>query len=153
MIDIKANIIPSVSLGGVILGEHIGRYEYLLDKHVVKYVQDAIFSVKYKFPDYHLSISVDVRNGNIYKITAHSGYIGGMNGVFIGDPIIKIPKSFVYDDCDEGYMDKNMDGVIIQTDIDDPLPEELASAKVGVIAVFLPSAFTLSSECSNREIV
>ena len=90
----------------------------------------------------HLQWSrVDVRNGEIYKITAHPGYQGGMQGIYIGDSTEKIPDSFFYDDCDEGYMDKSMDGVIIQADIDDPLPEELIDAKVGEIAVFLPSTF------------
>lgn len=55
--------------------------------------------------------------------------------------LLKKYRIFFYDDCDEGYMDKGIDGFIIQTDIDDPLPEELIDAKVGEIAVFLPSAF------------
>ncbi|MDG0803649.1 hypothetical protein [Pectobacterium polaris] len=141
MIDINAEIIPSKSLGGLILGENISVHKILFGKIFVKYVQDALFSVKYKIPSHYVSISVDVRNGNIYKITAHPGYQGGMNGLYIGDSTVKIPDSFVYDDCDEGYMDKGMDGVIIHTDIDDPLPEELIDAKVGEIAVFSPCAF------------
>ncbi|MBN3194669.1 hypothetical protein [Pectobacterium versatile] len=141
MIDINAEIIPSKSLGGINLGDHIGSYEHFFERCVFKYVQDALFSVKYKFPCHYISMSVDVRNGNVYKITAHPGYQGWMQGIYIGDSTEKIPDSFSYDDCDEGYMDKGMDGVIIQTDIDDPLPEELIDAKVGEIAVFLPSAF------------
>lgn len=141
MIDINASIIPSKSLGGITLGKNIVDYQYFFDKYTVKYVQDAIFSVRYKLPDYHISISVDVRNGNIYKITAYNGYQGGMHGIFIGDAITKIPASFTYDDCDEGYISKKTEGIIIHTDIDDPLPEELIGAKIGEIAVFLPSVF------------
>ncbi|MDY4382332.1 hypothetical protein [Pectobacterium brasiliense] len=141
MIDINAEIIPSKSLGGITLGDNIGSYEQFFERYVVKHVQDALFSVKYKIPSHYISISVDVRNGEIYKVTAHPGYQGGMQGIYIGDSTEKIPDSFFYDDCDEGYMDKSMDGVIIQTDIDDPLPEELIDAKVGEIAVFLPSTF------------
>ncbi|WP_248466158.1 hypothetical protein [Pectobacterium versatile] len=141
MIDINAEIIPSKPLGGINPGDHIGSYEHFFERYVFKNFQDALFSVKYKFPSHYISISVDVRNGNIYKITAHPGYQGGMQEIYIGDPVEKIPDSFFYDDCDEGYMDKGIDGFIIQTDIDDPLPEELIYAKVGEIAVFLPNAF------------
>lgn len=142
MIDIRAEIKPAIGLGGILLGEPLIKYEVLLKNRFVKYRQDSLFSVKYSLPEYPIEIGVNVRNGNIYRISALDGYLGFYNNLSVGMPVKKIDSKFIYDDCDEGFINKDVQGIIIEPDIDDPLPDELEDARIGVISVYDPQFFT-----------
>ncbi len=141
MINIRAEIIPAIGLGGILLGESLVKYETWLRSGFVKYQQDSLFSVKYLLPEYPIEIGVNIRDGNIYRISALNGYLGKYNNLGIGMPVKQIGCDFTYDDCDEGFINKGIPGLIIEPDIDDPLPDELEKARIGVITVYDPKFF------------
>ncbi|MGK9172781.1 hypothetical protein KXR87_06085 [Yokenella regensburgei] len=141
MIDIRSEIKPANGLGGILLGEPLLKYEFLLKGKFVKYKQDSLFSVRYLLPDYPIEIGIDIRSGIIYKISAINGYLGLYKNLSVGSPIKKIGRDFFYDECDEGFVSKEVPGIIIEPDIDDPLPDELKTAHIGVISVYDPKLF------------
>ncbi|WP_144395464.1 hypothetical protein [Pleionea sediminis] len=147
--NIENEIIPGKSLGGIELGRNVADYSQLLESkelsEKLRYKQTSIYSTRYWVEGIPIEINVDTRTGVIYKISAINGYKGALNSsIKIGTPVTELMKAkpdFYYDECDEAFYSKEVDGIAIEVDEDDPLPEELIELKVEVITVFLPETF------------
>ena len=78
--NIAADILPAISLGGFFLQKNISEYSSLLERYNIteklKYKQMGVYSTRYSFMDFPVEIYVDIRAGLIYKISAIEGYSG-----------------------------------------------------------------------------
>ena len=149
MLNKSADILPAYGLGGISLGKRITEYSDLLERYDVagklSYEQISIYSTRYSFENTPIEIDVDTRIGVIYKVSALEGYYGSLLGqIKIGSPaneILSMGRGFYYDECDEAILSKEIPGVAIELNEDDPLPNEIKSLFVKYISVFLPEVF------------
>jgi hypothetical protein len=147
--DIKANIIPATSLGGFTIGKNILEYSMVIEKYFVenklKYEQVNIFSTRYSFMDIPIEINVDTRTGLVYKISALEGYLGKFfNSIEIGssaNSVFGLDQGFFYDECEEAILSKKVEGIALELNEEDPLPEEVNYLSVNVITIFDPEVF------------
>lgn len=104
-----------------------------------------IYSTRYSFVGFPIEINVDTCTGLIYKISGIKGYSGKLNNsIGIGssaNDALNLGHSFYYDNCDEAILSKEVVGIAIELNKDDPLPEEIANLDVEAITVFDPEVF------------
>ena len=137
-------IIPAKSLGGVKLGKTINNYlmEELMDKEITN---DVII---YKNKRCFIEIFVNKTTKIIYKISALYGYKGLFdNYISVGNDAIKILNTyndFFLDECEEGILSKEIKGIFIELDKEDPLIEELDKLKIEAITIFQEKSFPIS---------
>lgn len=147
--DATADIIPAVSLGGFTLRKKITDYSEVLERYnllgKLRYEQVGIYSTRYSFAGFPVEINVDTRTGMIYKISAIEGYLGKLNeSIGIGssaNDVLSLGHGFYYDDCDEAILSKEIRGVAIELNEEDPLPGEISSLDVEAISIFDPEIF------------
>lgn len=147
--DIVADILPAEGLGGFCLGKKISEYSNILEMYNIldklKYEQANIYSTRYSFVDIPIEINVDTRTGSIYKISALEGYLGMLGqSIKIGSSaqdVLNLRQEYYYDECDEAIYSKTVQGVSIELNADDPLPNEINDLKVKYISVFQPEIF------------
>lgn len=147
--DAAADILPATSLGGFYLRRKISDYSELLERFNIleklKYEQVDIYSTRYSIVGFPVEINVDTRTGLIYKISAVEGYLGKLNNsIAIGssaNDVFKLGHGFYYDDCDEAILSKEVEGVAIELNEDDPMPEEIKGLNVEAISIFDPEIF------------
>ncbi len=147
--DLAAEIIPAKSLGGIDLRDRLSKYSGYLEKSnimgLLNYKQVGVYSTRYSFKNYPVEFNVDTRTGLIYKISAINKYEGRFDKLIgIGFPvknIFQLNMGFYYDDCDEAIYSNKVEGLTLELNADDPLPEEIGDLKVSVISVFSPELF------------
>ncbi len=147
--DITADIIPATSLGGFSLRKKITYYSELLRRYNISgkliYEQVGIYSTRYSFIGFPVEINVDTRTGLIYKISAVEGYSGKLNNsIGIGssaNDVLNLGHGFYYDDCDEAILSREVEGIAIELNEDDPLPSEIITLDVEAISIFDPEIF------------
>lgn len=147
--NLNADIIPSVSLGGFVIGRPISEYLDYLEKYYLlnklDYFQTDIYSVQYIVTNVPVEVYVDIRDGRIYKISAVKGYKGkyadlikvGMSA----QKILELGKHFYYDECDQGIFSNEIDGIVFELNDEDPYYEEIESLNIEAITVFNPKIF------------
>ena len=110
----------------------------------LEFFQTNIYSCRYIFTDIPIEINVDITSGEIYKISALEGYQGKFRTIKIGMPINDILNSnlgFYYDECEEAFFSKIIEGIALEVSEDDPPFEEALKMNIKYISVFDPTAF------------
>ena len=113
-------------------------------KGKLEFFQTNIYSCRYIFTDIPIEINVDITSGEIYKISALEGYQGKFRTIKIGMPINDILNSnlgFYYDECEEAFFSKIIEGIALEVSEDDPPFEEALKMNIKYISVFDPTAF------------
>ena len=134
--------------GGVRLKDNIKNYFSIINEYnlngKLKFFQTNIYSCRYIFTDIPIEINVDITSGEIYKISALEGYQGKFRAIKIGMPINDILNSnlgFYYDECEEAFFSKIIEGIALEVSEDDPPFEEAIKMNIKYISVFDPTAF------------
>ena len=134
--------------GGVRLQDNIKNYFSIINEYnlngKLKFFQTNIYSCRYIFTDIPIEINVDITSGEIYKISALEGYQGKFRTIKIGMPINDILNSnlgFYYDECEEAFFSKIIEGIALEVSEDDPPFEEAIKMNIKYISVFDPTAF------------
>ena len=112
IMNINAEIIPYVSLGGIQLYSSIK--DIMLYEHALKFEMYARHLIKYEI-DSAIEIHINIINGKIYKLCAKNNYKGSFKGIIIGSNLTKLSctlENLIYDDFEEIFI---LDGVIIET--------------------------------------
>ena len=142
-LDLYADILPGKGLGGIAVGKNITEYSALLFQldlvGALHFSQTGIYSVRYGFSDFPIEINVDIRNGNIYKISALNGYLGKFRHIGIGTEIsvlLNANLKFYYDACDEAFYSRDIRGISIEAAEDDPDFDDIAKMNVKYISVY-----------------
>lgn len=146
--NIYDEIIPAKSLGGIRLKDNIKNYSSIINEYnlngKLKFFQTNIYSCRYIFTDIPIEINVDITSGEIYKISALEGYQGKFRTIKIGMPINDILNSnlgFYYDECEEAFFSKIIEGIALEVSEDDPPFKEAIKMNIKYISVFDPTAF------------
>ena len=134
--------------GGVRLKDNIKNYFSIINEYnlngKLKFFQTNIYSCRYIFTDIPIEINVDITSGEIYKISALEGYQGKFRTIKIGMPINDILNSnlgFYYDECEEAFFSKIIEGIALEVSEDAPPFEEAIKMNIKYISVFDPTAF------------
>lgn len=150
-LTIDEPILPAEALGGFALRDHLGALDDLLMDLYLRNLQGArwyqlahIYEARYDLGP--VQVSVDVRNGKVFKLIASEGYRGklfdkihvGMNA---GEAMALEPRLY-YDEAEEGIYVKDCPGVVLEVPEDDPWPEEVPSYPISAIAVYVPEVWT-----------
>lgn len=147
--NINKAIIPATSLGGFNIGYSISEYsDYLMRNNIVgnlTYTQVGIYSTLYTVNSLPIEVYVDTRDGRIYKISAIKGYQGTYNNLIeVGmstKAVFELGNHFYYDECDQGILSTEIEGIIFEPDDEDPYPEEVPTLNIGAITIFNPEVF------------
>ena len=133
--NIYDEIIPAKSLGGVRLKDNIKNYFSIINEYNL--------NGKLNVPGV-VDVQVHITSGEIYKISALEGYQGKFRTIKIGMPINDILNSnlgFYYDECEEAFFSKIIEGIALEVSEDDPPFEEAIKMNIKYISVFDPTAF------------
>lgn len=95
--------------------------------------------MRYGFEDLHVELSIDVRTGIIYRITALAGYQGKfLNNIGIGTPIpdvLSMDLGFEYRDAEDAFQTTKYYNLWLEQNISDPLPEDYPDLKIESITI------------------
>lgn len=137
--------ITESSIGGFKLLEHINTYWDLVEKNYGRnqtkdlYRLEKYHTVRYGFEDLHVELSIDVRTGIIYRITALAGYQGKfLNNIGIGTPIpdvLSMDLGFEYRDAEDAFQTTKYYNLWLEQNISDPLPEDYPDLKIESITI------------------
>lgn len=146
VIDANAPILPSAELGGVIVGSPLRDYNDLLlplaHTGKIGFSLRSMFEASYRLASGTVEIVVDVRNGKVFRITAHSGYHGKLFGaIHVGMPVaaaMEIEPALYYDEAEELIFCRDVPGVSLDVSEIDPPPERVKELEIIAISVFAP---------------
>lgn len=149
-VDIFAPIVPAVGLGGIALRQRLFDIQgTLVGLGVSKRGWCSMvgpFEARYYLGEGVVSFSVDVRNGKIFRVSAHPGYKGKLaNGLWIGMPVqeaVELQPDIFYSEVDQTLLSSLHPGVAIDVDNIDPSPEEVLSMEIQAISVYVPELDT-----------
>lgn len=158
-LDITANIVPDHSLGGLSLRLRLMDIQELISGRgfTKKGSFDLVspFTALYRLgpANEEIGISVDVRNGKIFKLTAYQGYQGKLFGLIevgmrIKDAIKLEPKLF-YDEAEEHIRCEGVEGLAIDVPEIDPPPELVNEMIISAISVYAKGITTLEGQSGN----
>jgi hypothetical protein len=144
-LDKTAPIAPGVGLGGIELGIGLKSLEPLIistESPDLTYRLVSRFEARFSFPRDSISICVDVRSGVIFKLIASVGY----EGSFLQDirPGISAATAFslesrlFYFEPEAVILCRDVPGVCLDLEDDDPPPEIVPGLRILYISVHLP---------------
>jgi hypothetical protein len=152
--DVRADIIPGQSIGGVSLRTPLLEFhDDLMDYSVRRldspfYELVSIYEARYKVADGAIMICADVRNGKIFKVCALEGYRGKLSGrlgvgMRVSDAMAREPRLY-YNESEEVLLIDGVDGVSLDVPVVDPFPEEVPGMCISAISVEIPELLTLA---------
>ncbi|MBO1348467.1 MAG: hypothetical protein EBE86_014235 [Hormoscilla sp. GUM202] len=143
-IALDAAIIPNQSLGGLHLGSKISQFQDLVVGLGIwqagSFELVSPFEARYRLGKGELEISVDVRNGKIFKLTACQGYQGKLFGkIAVGMGVaeaMKVEPRLHYDEAEELILCAGFPGVAIDVQEIDPQPALVPKMPIASISVY-----------------
>lgn len=147
MIDIYEKIIPNESLGGLKLRTKLKDIQNLIKG---KFQLTKPFEARYLLGNNEIEVTVDVRNGKIYQLTANFGYKGKLfNKIAVGMKVSKAMKyesNLFYDEGEEAIFCKEVSGLIINISEIDPPPDIVENLNISSISVYAKEIDTLMGQ-------
>lgn len=99
-----------------------------------------LFEARYRLGP--VEIAVDVRSGQVFKVTAHEGYRGSLpDGIHIGMTVAgaqQIDPRLYYDEGEALLLIHGHDGITLNIPEDDPDPATVPAIRINAISVFAP---------------
>lgn len=150
MLNTKAEIMPNHSLGGCYLRTPLQEIQQeVLGLGLYRagtYEMRGPFETSYRFDEFALRISVDPRNGKVFKVCALPGYLGTLFssihvGMLAGDAMALDLRLF-YNELEEVVFVRDCPGIVLDVGGGDPQPEKVPHLPIVAICVFAPEAFT-----------
>ncbi len=150
IVSLASAIIPNEGLGGLKVRAHLADLQDLVmglglyQKGECRLA--APFEARYRLGDGEIEMSVDVRNGKVFKLTAGLGYQGllcGTVGVGMaaGEAMRREP-GLRYDEAEEAIVLDGCPGVLLDVPEVDPLPETVPALTISAISVYAAEAFS-----------
>lgn len=150
-IDRQAAIIPGKGLGGVPLGapvtelrEHLTGFlthPHGRDGEPLFFLASPYIAI-YRFEDHSVKVSVDVRTGEIFMVSAVKGYGGTLNGVLRPGmsvrEALKVEPDLYFWEAQSALFFRGLDGVLLELSDPDPDPEDVPQLGVEDIVVYVP---------------
>lgn len=150
MIDIYEKIIPNESIGGLKLRTKLKDIQNLIKG---KFQLTKPFEARYLLGNDEIEVTVDVRNGKIYQLTANSGYKGKLfDKIEVGMKVSKAMEyepNLFYDEVEEAIFCKGVNGLIINLYEIDPPPEIVKNLTISSISVYAEEIDTIMGQNGN----
>jgi hypothetical protein len=149
-VDPWAPITPGVGLGGLQLGLHVMHYHWLVGFDARVQESSALFTFEAMYGVFGpgaeapvVAISVDVRDGVVFKLTALHGYQGSYESLTVGMAAddLRRDERFAWNDLQDCVDVKGVEGLAILPHLPDDrdiTETEIPARPVKEIAVFLP---------------
>lgn len=156
--DLDAPIIANHGLGGVVVRRPILDYQELIGSYQAAQLQKPVwYSLAYPFEARYvfgaIEIAVDVRNGKVFKVTAHAGYRGLLLGkLAVGMPIpeaMRRENRLYLDEAEGLLLIRGVEGVAIDVSFDDPLPSEIMDESIWAITVNAQEALSADGQAGR----
>lgn len=156
MFNKNDDILPNVALGGCQLrislkevqSDLIGLGLYRPGRYRLRDPFEAIYEVS----EYSIGITVDVRNGKIFRICALEGYEGKLfSNIYAGQSVseaMKMDDRIFYHEPEGVLYFKDCPGVLLDIG-DDPPAEIVPQLSIVAICVFAPEVFTPAGSLGN----
>lgn len=147
-IDISQPIIPAESAAGIRLGSNISD----LSAYVDFGKGDSSFdgSTAYELFNGIVSVGVHNNSGKIFRVSAYYGYKGFLfDSLKPGMPIdsLLISPDWIFEDAEGGLLHRTHNGIIVMSDLEDPLSEsELHGKNIFEIAVSVSNINSLDRD-------
>lgn len=122
MIDLNADILPGIGLGGITVGEDF--YALDIDSSIIRPTRnDWLYLVENS-----IGILIGERD-NIIQLSALAGYRGLLNGKYYVGGKIKdvIDDGWVFNEELDGFLSDACKGVIIRQDLEDATAAEVSA--------------------------
>lgn len=155
-LDLNAEIVPDVGLGGLKLRTHLSELENIKEFPWFRpdsYCLVSPFEARYRFSDGKIAAAVDVRNGKVFKLIAYRGYLGKLLGqICVGMSVreaMKIEPRLFYDEAEEVIACKDVPGLTIDIPEIDPPIELVPDLFIHAISVFVTEIRTVSGQEGN----
>ena len=138
------DIIPGESLGGITLGSPLAHYwdditHYQETSGNLHHWMDGHNSIVYELVDCFIEFRVHMPTCRIDRIAALPGFQGAFQNIIrIGMPTTQVENlglGFYYNDLGECFVSPQYPGLVLEPDLDDPLPYEFPFLEVGYITV------------------
>jgi hypothetical protein len=149
-----ADIIPNHSLGGLKLRTRLYDVQDLivgvgmLGK--VSFALTGPFVAVYRFADSEIALAVDVRNGQIFRLTAYPGYRGSLFGKLrvgmrVAEAMELDPRLF-YNEAEGFICCSGVAGLVIDIPEIDPPPDQVPQMMISAISVYAAEINTLEGQ-------
>ncbi len=155
--DIYADILPGHSLGGVMVRTPVIELQDMIMDQVRAspdaYSLEGVFEARYRLADGAIEIAADVRNGKVFKICANAGYQGTLLGTLrvgmtVRDAMLAEPRLY-YSEPEEMLLIEGIDGVSLDVQEIDPIPDEVPSMPIWSICVHIPELLSRSAQAGQ----
>ncbi|HEX8218696.1 MAG TPA: hypothetical protein VF914_05725 [Chloroflexia bacterium] len=153
-LSLVAPIIPNEGLGGLRLRTEIRQIQDLILKQSLTrrdmYRLAGPFVAEYKLGEGEIQVSVDVRDGRIYQLTAGEGYKGGLfSNIFVGMAVteaMRIQPGLFYDEAESLIRYKGVGGLAIDLPEDDLPPALVPQMHIHSISVYAVEIETFAGQ-------
>lgn len=153
-LSIYADIVPDRGLGNLALRTHISKL-YDLISGLGQWKEGSCnlispYEAIFRPGKGEIEISVDIRNGKVFKLTASDGYKGKLFGQIgvgmnIGQLISSFPD-FYYYEAEEYIACKGVSGIALSISETDPPLEKLPYLSVSAISVYVREMDTIQGQ-------
>ncbi len=157
VISLVSPIIPNEGLGGLKVRARLADLQDLfmglgLYKKGECHLEGP-FEARYRLGDGEIEVSVDVRNGKVFKLTAGPGYQGLLCGkISVGmvvEEAMRREPGLRYDEVEEAILYDGCPGVLLDVPEIDPLPETVPALMISAISVYASEAFSAAGQQGN----
>ena len=157
IISLASAILPNEGLGGLKVRTPLADIQDLFlglglykkgDCHLV-----APFEARYRLGEGEIEVSVDVRNGKVFKLTAGPGYQGLLCGkISVGmaaGEAMQRETGLRYDEVEEAIVYDGCPGVLLDVPEVDPQPDRVPALTISAISVYASEAFSPAGQTGN----
>jgi hypothetical protein len=151
-VQLDAPIIPDQGLGGILLRTPVRELQELFvsSGKSMTFELVSLFEARYRLANGAIEVTVDVRNGKIFKLTARSGYRGLLFdkigvGTTVREAIACVPALY-YDETEEMVLCKGCAGVSLDVPEIDPPSDRAQKMSIDSINVFASEINSLDGQ-------
>jgi hypothetical protein len=153
-VDLNAPIVPDRGLGGITLRTPLRAMRSLVEPLLLqapgRVRMVGLFEVEYTLADGAVGLSVDVRNGKVFRIAARRGYCGSLlDGIVVGMGVraaMQREPRLYYSEAEGTILLRGVVGVSL--DIADPDPDlvDVPAGTIEGISVWAKEILTRSGQ-------
>jgi hypothetical protein len=153
-VDLKAPIIPDDGLAGLRLRSRIADLQELVDhSNAESFRLASPFEARYLLAGGRVGVGVDVRNGKVAKLIAHSGYEGALFGsIVVGMPVreaLRLDSRLWYSETEEVLLCRGVPGVALDVPAGDFSPDQVLEMSIEAISVYAHEIETASGQAGE----
>jgi len=153
-LDLKADILPARSLGGLRVGTPLREMSaWLSDQDLrgkVKYEMVGLYEARYRVAEGIVELAVDIRIGKVARLTAYNGYTGALFGNvrpgMRAREALRADARLYYSEEEELILCRGVPGVALDISERDPDPARVLDLEIVGVSVFTEALDTAAGQ-------